>query len=103
MQDIDVSPTSEEIYRIKCWTDLNCPFWPDYVYRLDRPTVRTTKRRRIRLLSITIRYRVHHGSQQQNPDALDARRVAYSCLIDSLDASPGAASNCLIIEATLLL
>lgn len=41
----DVSLTSEEIYRIKCWTDLNCPLWPDYVYRLDRPTVRAILRK----------------------------------------------------------
>jgi hypothetical protein len=19
--------------RVKCWTDLNCPLWPDYIYR----------------------------------------------------------------------
>jgi hypothetical protein len=32
----NVSLTSEEIYSIKCWTDLNCPLWPDYVNRLER-------------------------------------------------------------------
>jgi hypothetical protein len=26
----------EEIYPVKCWIDLNCPLWPDYLYRPDR-------------------------------------------------------------------
>ena len=29
--------TREEMQRVKCWIDLNCPLWPDYVYRLNRP------------------------------------------------------------------
>ena len=33
----DVQLTSEEIRRVKCWTDLNCPLWPDYLFRPDRP------------------------------------------------------------------
>ncbi len=26
----------EEAHRVKCWTDLNCPLWPDYVFRPAR-------------------------------------------------------------------
>ena len=33
----DVELTTEEMRRIKCWTDLNCPLWPDYIFRDDRP------------------------------------------------------------------
>jgi hypothetical protein len=33
----DVKLTRDEMHRIKCWTDLNCPLWPDYTYRPDRP------------------------------------------------------------------
>lgn len=33
----EVKLTAEEIHRIKCWTDLNCPLWPDYVERMKRP------------------------------------------------------------------
>ncbi len=32
----DVELTEEERRRIKCWTDLNCPLWPDYVFRPSR-------------------------------------------------------------------
>ncbi|KPL23961.1 MAG: hypothetical protein AMJ75_04755 [Phycisphaerae bacterium SM1_79] len=32
----DVRLTGQEAHRIKCWTDLNCPLWPDYVFRPDR-------------------------------------------------------------------
>ena len=32
----NVGLTSEEARRIKCWTDLNCPLWPDYIFRPDR-------------------------------------------------------------------
>jgi hypothetical protein len=32
----DVRLTRDEMHRIKCWIDLNCPLWPDYQYRLDR-------------------------------------------------------------------
>jgi len=32
----DVHLTTEEAHRIKCWTDLNCPLWPDYIFRPDR-------------------------------------------------------------------
>jgi hypothetical protein len=29
--------TDEEMQRIKCWTDLDCPLWPDYIERSQRP------------------------------------------------------------------
>jgi hypothetical protein len=32
-----VALTAEETRRVKTWTDLNCPLWPDYIYRLNRP------------------------------------------------------------------
>jgi hypothetical protein len=32
-----VELTAEEEQRLKCWTDLNCPLWPDYLYRPERP------------------------------------------------------------------
>jgi hypothetical protein len=33
----DVKLTRDEMHRVKCWIDLNCPLWPDYHYRLERP------------------------------------------------------------------
>jgi hypothetical protein len=33
----DVKLTAGERERIKCWTDLNCPLWPDYQHRPERP------------------------------------------------------------------
>ncbi len=38
----DVHLTKEEAHRIKCWTDLNCPLWPDYIFRQDRLAMKTT-------------------------------------------------------------
>jgi len=32
-----VKLTREEMRRVKCWIDLNCPLWPDYIYRPNRP------------------------------------------------------------------
>jgi hypothetical protein len=32
--------TREEMRRVKCWIDLNCPLWPDYIFRPDRPEKR---------------------------------------------------------------
>lgn len=32
-----VELTEDEVIRIKTWTDLNCPLWPDYVERSQRP------------------------------------------------------------------
>jgi hypothetical protein len=37
----DVKLTRGEIRRVKCWTDLNCPLWPDYIFRFNRPGVQT--------------------------------------------------------------
>ena len=28
---------------LKAWIDLNCPLWPDYIYRLERPRPRTAR------------------------------------------------------------
>ncbi len=33
----DVKLTRDEMHRVKCWIDLNCPLWPDYQERLKRP------------------------------------------------------------------
>ena len=27
----------DEVHRVKCWIDLNCPLWPDYRFRPSRP------------------------------------------------------------------
>jgi hypothetical protein len=40
----DVQLTSEEMRRVKCWTDLNCPLWSDYVFRLNRPGLEVATR-----------------------------------------------------------
>ena len=40
----DIQLTREEIHRVKCWTDLNCPLWPDYIQRFDRPALQTASR-----------------------------------------------------------
>ena len=32
-----VSLTAEEGQRVKTWIDLNCPLWPDYLFRPERP------------------------------------------------------------------
>jgi hypothetical protein len=32
-----VELTGEEKLRVKTWTDLNCPLWPDYLFRPNRP------------------------------------------------------------------
>ncbi len=33
----DVKLTRDEMHRVKCWIDLNCPLWPDYIQRELRP------------------------------------------------------------------
>ena len=33
----DVQLTRDEMHRVKCWIDLNCPLWPDYLERKLRP------------------------------------------------------------------
>ncbi|HOX59253.1 MAG TPA: hypothetical protein P5205_18715 [Candidatus Paceibacterota bacterium] len=38
----DVKLTRDEMHRVKCWTDLNCPLWPDYIQRDLRPTLART-------------------------------------------------------------
>jgi len=38
----DVRLTADEMRRVKCWIDLNCPLWPDYRFRPDRPATRAT-------------------------------------------------------------
>ncbi len=40
----DVQLTREENHRIKCWIDLNCPLWPDYLFRPNRATVQAANR-----------------------------------------------------------
>ena len=32
-----VQLTRDEMHRVKCWIDLNCPLWPDYTQRELRP------------------------------------------------------------------
>ena len=33
----DVKLSRDEMHRVKCWIDLNCPLWPDYRFRGERP------------------------------------------------------------------
>ena len=33
----DVTLTRDEMHAVKCWIDLNCPLWPDYTPRDQRP------------------------------------------------------------------
>jgi hypothetical protein len=33
----DVKLTRDEMHALKCWIDLNCPLWPDYTPRQQRP------------------------------------------------------------------
>ena len=40
----DVRLTRDEMHRVKCWTDLNCPLWPDYIQRELRPNLAQTAR-----------------------------------------------------------
>jgi hypothetical protein len=35
----DVKLSADDTQRVKCWIDLNCPLWPDYVNRSDRPAL----------------------------------------------------------------
>ncbi|MFA6563752.1 MAG: discoidin domain-containing protein [Verrucomicrobiia bacterium] len=40
----DVKLTRDEMHAVKCWIDLNCPLWPDYIPRDQRPrTPQVTK------------------------------------------------------------
>jgi len=38
----DIRLTRDEMHRVKCWTDLNCPLWPDYIQRELRPNLAQT-------------------------------------------------------------
>ncbi len=38
----DVKLAREDMERVKCWIDLNCPLWPDYVFRPARLASRAT-------------------------------------------------------------
>jgi hypothetical protein len=40
----DVRLTNEEARCVKCWTDLNCPLWSDYIFRPNRAGVRMAAR-----------------------------------------------------------
>ncbi|MCZ7638772.1 MAG: hypothetical protein M5U12_23570 [Verrucomicrobia bacterium] len=33
----EVRLQADQTHALKAWIDLNCPLWPDYRYRLDRP------------------------------------------------------------------
>ena len=33
----DVQLSRDEMHALKCWIDLNCPLWPDYIPRDQRP------------------------------------------------------------------
>jgi len=33
----EVKLTEPDLRAVKCWIDLNCPLWPDYQFRPDRP------------------------------------------------------------------
>jgi hypothetical protein len=39
----EVSLDKSEMRTIKAWIDLNCPLWPDYIYRPDRPGPQTAQ------------------------------------------------------------
>jgi len=39
----EVSLDKAEMRAIKAWIDLNCPLWPDYIYRPDRPGPQTAQ------------------------------------------------------------
>jgi len=38
----DVKLTRDEMHAVKCWIDLNCPLWPDYTPRDQRPALAQT-------------------------------------------------------------
>jgi len=35
----EVQLTHDEMHALKCWIDLNCPLWPDYLPRTQRPAM----------------------------------------------------------------
>lgn len=36
--------TPDQMQRVKCWADLNCPLWPDYIYRPLRQRTKVVKK-----------------------------------------------------------
>ena len=38
-----VNLTRDEMHRVKCWIDLNCPLWPDYIQRELRPVLQASR------------------------------------------------------------
>jgi hypothetical protein len=44
----DVRLTRDDMHRVKCWIDLNCPLWPDYEYRPSRAIACSMPRKRHR-------------------------------------------------------
>jgi hypothetical protein len=41
----EVSLDSSSMRALKAWIDLNCPLWPDYLHRPDRPASQTAQAR----------------------------------------------------------
>ena len=41
----NVQLTRDEMHALKCWIDLNCPLWPDYTPRPQRPGPQATAKR----------------------------------------------------------
>ncbi len=41
----EVKLTRDEMHALKCWIDLNCPLWPDYIPRPQRPGPSATAKR----------------------------------------------------------
>ena len=74
----DVRLTRDEMHRVKCWTDLNCPLWPDYIFRPNRLRAQAGRaRRRNRYHKVEIscyrhdmnsRERILAAIQHQRPD-----------------------------------
>jgi hypothetical protein len=40
----EVRLTPDERHGVKCWIDLNCPLWPDYLFRPERPALASDTR-----------------------------------------------------------
>lgn len=40
----EIRLSREESHRVKCWIDLNCPLWPDYMFRPNRIRVQAANR-----------------------------------------------------------
>ena len=46
----------DEVRAVKCWIDLNCPLWPDYIYRLRRVRPQKSARRASEHVPLTARH-----------------------------------------------